>query len=65
MLTFEQYKKRGQKDPNQLPAVMILKRRGIRKFASGKTVAIYRIEELGIDVVFPIMFPIAPSETRT
>ena len=40
----------------QSPALMILKRKSIRKFASGKTVPIYRIEELGIDVVFPMMF---------
>lgn len=61
MLTFEQYKKRGQKDPNQLPVVMVLKRKSLRQFPDGKTVAIYRIEQLGIDVVFPMMFPIADT----
>ena len=65
MLTFEQFKKRSQKNQNQLPTMLILKRKSIRNFGNGKTVAIYRIEELGIDVVFPMMFPIAPSETRT
>ena len=65
MLTFEQFKKRSQKNQNQLPTMMILKRKSIRQFPGGKTVGIYRSEELGIDVVFPMMFQIAPSETRT
>ena len=41
MLTFEQYKKRGQKNQNQLPTMLILKRKGIRQFPGGKTVGIY------------------------
>ena len=58
MLTFEQFQRgiRKQKAKDPTPAKIVLKRKGTRLFRNGRRVTLYHSDELGVELVFPMMF---------
>lgn len=56
MKTLQEFKIPESKEPHSpdiLPAVLIMKRKSVRVFNSGKKVALYHNDKLGIDIAIP------------